>query len=43
MNDSEIQRQLRGYLDRVGIGRRLVKMGINRGDKVRCGAREWAW
>jgi GTP-binding protein len=43
MNDPEVLRQIRGFLDRTGIGRRLVKMGINRGDKVRSGGREWEW
>lgn len=43
INDSEVQRQLRGYMERVGIGRALARMGAKRGDKVRCGEREWEW
>jgi GTP-binding protein len=43
IKDPEVLRQLRGRMERIGIGRMLVKMGIKRGERVRCGESEWEW
>jgi GTP-binding protein len=43
VHDPEVMRQLRGLIDRSGIGRALIRAGIQSGDKVRCGETEWQW
>jgi GTP-binding protein len=43
MQDDAVLWQLRGFLDRKGIGKMLEKAGIQGGDKVRCGSIEWEW
>lgn len=43
ISDQEIMRQMRGQLERVGIGRALKSAGIQPGDKVRAGEYEWEW
>ncbi len=43
VNDPEVMRQVRGLLDRSGIGRALVRAGIQSGDKIRSGESEWEW
>ncbi len=40
---SEVRRELKKRLTRLGIGRTLEKAGIKPGDKVRCGTLEWEW
>ena len=43
ITDHEIMRQMRGQLERMGIGRALKNAGIRPGDKVRAGEYEWEW
>ena len=43
VNDPEVMRQVRGLIERSGVGRALVKAGIASGDKVRSGESEWQW
>ena len=43
INDPEIMRQVRGVLDKSGLGRALLRAGIQSGDKVRSGDSEWEW
>ncbi len=43
INDPEVMRQVRGLIDRSGVGRALVKAGMASGDKVRSGEFEWQW
>ena len=43
MTDSEVRRQLKQRLTRLGVGKTLEKSGIKPGDKVRCGNLELEW
>jgi len=43
VTDPEVMRQVRGLLDKTGIGRALAREGIEPGDRVRCGESEWDW
>jgi GTP-binding protein len=43
VTDPEVMRQVRGLLDKAGIGRALAREGIEPGDRVRCGEAEWDW
>ena len=43
MSDSEVRRQLKQRLTRLGVGKTLEKAGIKPGDKVRCGNLEVEW
>jgi len=43
MQDTAVVWQLRGWLERKGIGKMLQKAGIQPGDKVRCGGIDWEW
>ncbi len=43
MKDPSVVWQLRGYLNRKGIGKMLEQAGIEGGDRVRCGKIEWEW
>jgi len=43
MQDTVAAWQLRGWLERKGIGKLLAKAGIQPGDKIRCGGIEWEW
>jgi GTP-binding protein len=43
MNDPEVYRQMQRQMGRLGITRALEKAGIQPGDKVRCGEKEWEW
>ena len=35
--------QLRRELDRLGVSQALRKVGVEPGDRVRCGGVEWDW
>ncbi|MFC1946165.1 GTPase ObgE, partial [Chloroflexota bacterium] len=39
----EMRAQMRRYLARLGVTRKLTQAGIMPGDKVRCGSLEWVW
>jgi GTP-binding protein len=43
VTDPEVMRQVRGLLERAGIGRALAREGIEPGGRVRCGEAEWDW
>jgi Obg family GTPase CgtA-like protein len=43
VTDPEVMRQVRGLLERAGIGRALAREGIEPGGRVRCGESEWDW
>jgi len=43
MTDPTVTRQLRAFLTRKRITQELEKLGIQGGDKVRCGQVEWEW
>ena len=43
MTGSEVRRQLKQRLTRLGVGKTLEKSGIKPGDKVRCGNLELEW
>ena len=43
VNDPEVMRQVRGLIDKSGVGRALIRSGIQSGDKVRAGESEWQW
>ncbi len=40
---SELRSQLNYLLKKMGISRRLQKMGVRPGDKIRCGDYTWEW
>ena len=43
VSDPEVMRQVRGLIDKSGVGRALVRAGVQSGDKVRAGESEWEW
>lgn len=43
MSQPEVYTQLRGQMDRQGIGQELKQAGVRPGDRVRCGDFEWDW
>jgi len=43
MTDSEVRRQLKQKLTRLGVSKTLERAGIKPGDKVRCGNLELEW
>ena len=43
MSQPEVYTQVRGQMDRQGIGQELKQAGVRPGDRVRCGDFEWDW